>query len=98
MPRIENGKTLTSYRPAKPKQYVHIYALFGAAGRNVMATTATTKSTSNPRPHDPHPAVVFGPLRGDGLPGADAYGQAARPGSKARRGRPMADDKIGSWG
>src|SRR6478672_10921202 len=36
MPRIRNWKDLTFYRPAKQTQYVHIDALFGEPGKNVI--------------------------------------------------------------
>ncbi|MGM9440424.1 Tn3 family transposase [Streptomyces murinus] len=36
MPRIRNWKGLTFYRPSKTTEYVHIDALFGEAGKNVI--------------------------------------------------------------
>ncbi len=36
MPRIRNWKELTFYRPTKQTEYVHIDALFGEPGRNVI--------------------------------------------------------------
>ncbi|QHA07932.1 Tn3 family transposase [Streptomyces broussonetiae] len=36
MPRIRNWKDLTFYRPTKRTEYVHIDALFGEPGRNVI--------------------------------------------------------------
>jgi TnpA family transposase len=36
MPRIRNWKGLTFYRPSKQSEYVHIDALFGEAGKNVI--------------------------------------------------------------
>ncbi|WP_338776184.1 Tn3 family transposase [Streptomyces sp. DG1A-41] len=36
MPRIRNWKGLTFYRPSKQTEYVHIDALFGEAGKNVI--------------------------------------------------------------
>ena len=36
MPRIRNWKELTFYRPTKQTEYVHIDALFGESGRNVI--------------------------------------------------------------
>ncbi|WP_371129426.1 Tn3 family transposase [Streptomyces sp. TLI_105] len=36
MPRIRNWKDLTFYRPTKRTEYVHIDALFGESGRNVI--------------------------------------------------------------
>ncbi|MFJ6574243.1 Tn3 family transposase [Streptomyces sp. NPDC091292] len=36
MPRIRNWKELTFYRPSKTTEYVHIDALFGEAGKNVI--------------------------------------------------------------
>ncbi|WP_078612829.1 Tn3 family transposase [Streptomyces canus] len=36
MPRIRNRKDLTFYRPTKRAEYVHIDALFGEPGRNVI--------------------------------------------------------------
>ncbi|GAV41726.1 Tn3 family transposase [Streptomyces acidiscabies] len=36
MPRIRNWKDLTFYRPTKQAKYVHIDALFGEAGANVI--------------------------------------------------------------
>ncbi|WP_330319205.1 Tn3 family transposase [Streptomyces platensis] len=36
MPRIRNWKGLTFYRPSKTTEYVHIDALFGEVGKNVI--------------------------------------------------------------
>ncbi|MFD4764374.1 Tn3 family transposase [Streptomyces sp. NPDC058439] len=36
MPRIRNWKGVTFYRPSKTTEYVHIDALFGEAGKNVI--------------------------------------------------------------
>ncbi|MGW9136191.1 Tn3 family transposase [Streptomyces sp. NPDC055681] len=36
MPRIRNWKDLTFYRPTKQAEYMHIDALFGESGRNVI--------------------------------------------------------------
>jgi MFS family permease len=36
MPRIRNWKDLTFYRPSRQSQYVHIDALFGESGQNVI--------------------------------------------------------------
>ncbi len=36
MPRIRNWKGLTFYRPSRQTEYVHIDALFGEAGKNVI--------------------------------------------------------------
>ncbi|MBK3556780.1 Tn3 family transposase [Streptomyces sp. MBT56] len=36
MPRIRNWKELTFYRPSKTTEYVHIDALFGESGKNVI--------------------------------------------------------------
>ncbi|MCX5158037.1 Tn3 family transposase [Streptomyces sp. NBC_00264] len=36
MPRIRNWKGLTFYRPSKTTEYVHIGALFGEVGKNVI--------------------------------------------------------------
>ncbi|MFJ4741077.1 Tn3 family transposase [Streptomyces sp. NPDC088775] len=36
MPRIRNWRDLTFYRPTKRTEYVHIDALFGESGRNVI--------------------------------------------------------------
>lgn len=36
MPRIRNWKELTFYRPSKQSEYVHIDALFGEPGKNVI--------------------------------------------------------------
>ncbi|WP_176482526.1 Tn3 family transposase [Streptomyces albidoflavus] len=36
MPRIRNWKELTFYRPSKQTEYVHIDALFGEPGKNVI--------------------------------------------------------------
>jgi TnpA family transposase len=36
MPRIRNRKELTFYRPSKQSEYVHIDALFGEPGKNVI--------------------------------------------------------------
>ncbi|MFE4370928.1 Tn3 family transposase [Streptomyces sp. NPDC056835] len=36
MPRIRNWKELTFYRPFKQSEYVHIDALFGQPGKNVI--------------------------------------------------------------
>jgi TnpA family transposase len=36
MPRIRNWKGLPFYRPSKQAEYVHIDALFGEAGKNVI--------------------------------------------------------------
>ncbi|MFD5750021.1 Tn3 family transposase [Streptomyces sp. NPDC127033] len=36
MPRIRNWKELTFYRPSKRSEYVHIDALFGEQGKNVI--------------------------------------------------------------
>jgi TnpA family transposase len=36
VPRIRNWKDLTFYRPAKSAEYVHIDALFGESGKNVI--------------------------------------------------------------
>jgi TnpA family transposase len=36
MPRIRNCKGVTFYRPSKQTEYVHIDALFGEAGKNVI--------------------------------------------------------------
>ncbi|MFJ4869009.1 Tn3 family transposase [Streptomyces sp. NPDC088757] len=36
MPRIRNGKDPTLYRPTKRTGYMHIDALFGESGRNVI--------------------------------------------------------------
>ncbi|MGW3660588.1 Tn3 family transposase [Streptomyces sp. NPDC005151] len=36
MPRIRNWKGMTFYRPSKQTEYVHIDALFGEAGKNVI--------------------------------------------------------------
>ncbi|MEU0679932.1 Tn3 family transposase [Streptomyces albogriseolus] len=36
MPRIRNWKGLTFYRPSKQTEYVHIDALFGEVGKNVI--------------------------------------------------------------
>ncbi|MFH8978034.1 Tn3 family transposase [Streptomyces sp. NPDC017890] len=37
MPRIRNWQDLVFYRPTKQTEYVHIDALFGESGRNVIA-------------------------------------------------------------
>ncbi|MFI6684766.1 Tn3 family transposase [Streptomyces sp. NPDC050485] len=36
MPRIRNWKELTFYRPSKQSEYVHIEALFGEPGKNII--------------------------------------------------------------
>ena len=36
MPRLRNWKGLTFYRPSKQSEYVHIDALFGEPGKNVI--------------------------------------------------------------
>lgn len=63
MPRIRNWKGLTFYRPSKQSEYVHIDALFGEPGKNVidwdliesqfrhlMRVAVSVRRASSPRP------------------------------------------------